>query len=102
MAKARRKKGSEPVNGEDTPRVRATPEVCPICGTTREAITFPDDMAAHLQSHAPVGRCPHCGNQHTDWKVDWDGVSYPRKDMSIFYCSPCGRYAPVNIREEVT
>jgi predicted RNA-binding Zn-ribbon protein involved in translation (DUF1610 family) len=100
MARARRKQGREPIQGEAAPRGKATPEVCPLCGTTREAITLPDDMAAHLQRHAPVGRCPHCGDQHTGWKVDWDGVSYPRQDVSLFYCSPCGRYAPVNTQEE--
>jgi hypothetical protein len=99
MARARRKPGSAPVEGADTSRGRVTPAVCPLCGTTREAITSPDDMAAHLQRHAPVGRCPHCGDQHTGWNVDWDGVAYPRKDVSLFYCSPCGTYAPVNTRE---
>jgi hypothetical protein len=102
MARARRKQGREPVEGEDTPRRRATPAVCPVCGTMRDTITFPDDMAAHLQRHAPVGRCPYCGDQHTGWNVDWDGVADPRKDVSLFYCAPCGTYAPVNPRAGVS
>jgi hypothetical protein len=36
----------------------------------------------------------------TGFRDPQDGVAYPRQDVSLFYCSPCGRYAPVNTREE--
>jgi hypothetical protein len=94
MAKARRKKGREPVEGEDTPRARTTPEVCPICGTIREAITFPDDMSAHLQSHAPGAVCQYCDGKEKGWRLDLDGAIHFRPDVSLFYCSNCGRYTP--------
>jgi hypothetical protein len=81
----------------DTPALkRTTPESCPVCrqsliGTTDEATT-------HLRRHAPQQACGNCGTQHTGWTLDWDAVMYPRKDVSLFYCSPCGQYAPVPVQ----
>src|SRR3712207_8173854 len=45
MARARRKPGSEPIQGETTPRGKATPAVCPLCGTTRS-----EEHTSELQS----------------------------------------------------
>jgi hypothetical protein len=92
---ARRTRKTTPA--EETPAVKPlVPDVCPVCpkplpGTRAEAIT-------HLQGHAPPQACGNCGTQHTGWTLDWDGVMYPRKDVSLFYCSPCGRYAPVPVQ----
>jgi hypothetical protein len=98
MARARRKQGVQQVDeGEGKPIVRATVEVCPVC------MVRPDeDMSTHLRGHAPIERCRHCGEKHVAWRVDLDGVTYPRPDVSLFYCDPCGVYAPVNAGEEVS
>jgi hypothetical protein len=92
MARRQRKTVSSSVEEGPTPIVRGTPEVCPMCaaplsGTVAEATT-------HLQRHAPPHACGNCGPQHTGWTLDWDGIQYPRTDVSLFYCAPCGMYAP--------
>jgi hypothetical protein len=97
MARARRKQGVQGAESEGKPLVRATVKVCPMCGITPE-----DGMSTHLQSHGPTEQCHHCGEKQVGWKVDWDGVMCPRPDVSIFYCDPCGVYAPVTTREEVS
>jgi hypothetical protein len=83
----------KPEPGEEIPAELA----CPVCSLTPE-----EDMGTHLQGHTPAERCPNCGEKHTGWKVDWDGVMYPRPDVSLFYCDPCGVYTPVNVGEEVS
>jgi hypothetical protein len=97
MARARRKQGVQVDAGEEQTIVKSMPSVCPVCGGSS-----PNEMPTHLQTHAPVERCHHCGDQHTGWKVDWDLVKYPRPDMSLFYCLPCGKYASVNTKEGVS
>ena len=91
MARARRKQGQVD-EGEQKPVARATVKVCPVCSNTP---AFPDDMSTHLQGHAPAEQCRNCGEKQTGWKIDWDGVMYPRPDVSLFYCDPCGVYVPV-------
>jgi hypothetical protein len=98
MARARRKQGQVDA-GEGKPIARATVKVCPLCSITPE-----DEISTHLQGHAPAEPCRHCGEKHTGWKVDWDGVMYPRPDVSLFFCDPCGVFFPVEpeSREEVS
>src|SRR6266850_1029530 len=96
MSRARRKQ-AQVAEGEEKPIIRATVKVCPVCSITPE-----EDMGTHLQGHTPAERCPNCGEKHTGWKVDWDGVMYPRPDVSLFYCDPCGVYTPVTVGEAVS
>jgi hypothetical protein len=63
---------------------------------------FPGEMITHLQSHAPGGVCQRYDETKKGWKLDLDSVQYFRPNVSIFYCSYCGRYAPVSAREEVS
>ena len=99
MARARRKPGVQVDTAMGQPIARAIVKVCPVC-----RITPDEDMSTHLQGHAPAETCPNCGEKHAGWKVDWDGVMYPRPDVSLFYCDPCGVYVPVEpqSREEVS
>jgi len=96
MARGRRKQYSKDVEPLD-PKQRALPEVCPVC-----RVSYGSDMLAHLQSHAPAEICQRCDVAQKGWRLEWDHVTYPRPDMSFFFCSGCGRYAPVNVREEVS
>jgi hypothetical protein len=82
MARARRRHPSQFVDDVAPPRVRTTPEVCPVC-----QVSLPDvllDVTTHLQSHAPVELCQHCDSKDKGWRLDWDGVQYFRKDLSLF------------------
>ena len=91
MARARRKQGLQVDAGESKPIVKATPEVCPLCGSADE------DMLTHLQSHAPTALCQRCEAKDKGWRLDGDGAAHHRPDVSLFYCSNCGRYAPVEV-----
>lgn len=51
-------------------------------------------MQAHLYSHAPTASCQRCEVKEKGWRLDWDLVKHPRPDVSVFFCSGCGRYAP--------
>jgi hypothetical protein len=102
MARARRKHPSQFVDDEPPPMGKSMLVVCPLCGRGPDDIPFPDDMAAHLKSHAPAEICQRCDGKERDWRLDWDNVKYPRPDVSVFYCSHCGKYAPVMTREEVS
>jgi hypothetical protein len=95
MARARRKQRVQVDAGEGKPIVRDVPAVCPVCGQTfvKGNLDTRAEMPRHLEGHAPAEPCPNCGTQHVGWKIDWDLVKYPRPDVSIFYCSPCGIYA---------
>lgn len=94
MARARRKQ--EQVDaGEGKPIARTMPDVCPVCGISDRA-----EMPIHLQSHAPVEICQRCDVPQKGWRLDWDGVQYFRKDVSIFLCSGCGRHAPIEASPE--
>ena len=99
MARARRKQGQVDA-GESKPIVKAMPDVCPICQATADTFAFPDDMAVHLQSHAPAAPCGAC-EKPQGWKIDRDTVTYPRPGL-YFYCDPCGRYGQEYLREEVS
>jgi hypothetical protein len=44
--------------------------------------------------------CRNCGEKHVGWKIDWDLIQYPRPDVTIFYCDPCGWYTPVTDGEK--
>jgi hypothetical protein len=93
--RTRRKEQAEDAGG--TPALkRTTPQSCPVCERSLSGTT--DEATTHLRSHAPQQACGNCGTQHTGWTLDWDGVMYPRKDVSLFYCSPCGRYAAVPVQ----
>jgi hypothetical protein len=96
MARARRSKSALVDEGEGKPIAKSLPEVCPLCSSADEG------MLTHLQSHAPVALCQHCDGKEKGWRLDTDGALYFRTDVSLFYCSNCGRYAPVPMREEVT
>ncbi len=61
-----------------------------------------DEAASHLRQHAPTERCRNCGEKQVTWALDWDGVRYPRPDLSLWFCDPCGRFAPVQAGEETT
>jgi hypothetical protein len=74
--------------------------MCPLCQVSLPAAIL--EATTHLQSHAPVELCARCDQQEKGWRLDWDHVKYPRPDMSFFFCSGCGRYAPVIVREEVS
>jgi hypothetical protein len=75
------------------PPARKTPEVCPLCGVS------PLNIMDHLTSHAPKELCQRCDGKEKSWKVDLDGVQHFRPDISVFYCSNCGRYAPMSGEE---
>lgn len=94
MARVRRKQGHVD-EGEQQPIVTRMPDVCPLCAVSS------DEMVTHLQSHAPIEVCQRCEANEKGWRLDSDGVTHFRPDVSIFYCSVCGRYAPVPITEEV-
>jgi hypothetical protein len=70
--------------------------VCPLCG-----MSFPREMLTHLESHAPVELCQRCDGKEKGWRLDSDSATHPRPDMSIFYCSYCGRYAPVDVSTDI-
>jgi hypothetical protein len=92
MARARRRHLSQFVDDVPPPRVKTMPAVCPMC---QEA--YPDElMLPHLQSHAPASLCSRCDEKEKGWRLDLDGVQYFRKDVSLFYCSGCGRYPAVD------
>jgi hypothetical protein len=95
MARSRRTQGRG-AEGEDKPIVRALPEVCPVCGESPAH----EDTSTHLQGHAPSMACPNCGTQHVGWKIDWDLVKYPRPDVSLFYCNPCGKYGSIEVSSQ--
>lgn len=96
MARSRRKKGAEPADGDGEPTIsRTMPAVCPLCGNHSDA-----EMLAHLQSHAPAEVCQCCDVKEKGWRLDLDGVQHFRVDVSIFYCSGCGRYPQISIRKE--
>jgi hypothetical protein len=98
MARARRKHPSQFVDDEAHPGVKTMPLVCPLCG-----VSSPDEMITHLQSHAPTALCQRCDGKEKGWRLDLDGANHFRPDVSVFYCSNCGRYAPVTMtREEVS
>jgi predicted RNA-binding Zn-ribbon protein involved in translation (DUF1610 family) len=89
MARGRRKSYSnagEPL----APQQRALPHVCPLCG-----VSSPDEP--HLKSHAPGELCQHCDGTEKGWRLDLDGTVHFRTDMSVFYCSNCGRYGPLEV-----
>ncbi len=97
MARLRRKKGVEPPEGEGEPIVRRTmSDVCPLCGNRAGA-----EILTHLYNHAPAEVCQRCEVKEKGWRLDLDGVQYFRPDVSIFYCSGCGRYPQMPIRKEV-
>jgi hypothetical protein len=64
-------------------------------------MSFPREMLTHLESHAPTALCQHCDGKEKGWRLDTDGANHFRADVSIFFCSHCGRYAPMTAREEV-
>jgi hypothetical protein len=97
MARARRKQPSQFVDHEAPPRARTSPRVCPRCD-----LEVPGEMITHLQSHSPIELCQRCDATEKGWKLDCDAVQYVRQDVSIFYCSHCGRYAPVRPGKEVS
>ncbi len=63
------------------------PAMCPLCGDP-----FGTEMLTHLRSHAPAEVCQRCEVKEKGWRLDLDGVRYFRSDVSIFYCTGCGRY----------
>jgi hypothetical protein len=95
MARARRKVNVQGAEGEAKPRVKTMPSVCPLCG-----VSSPDEMTTHLQSHAPAEICSRCDQKEKGWRLDLDGVQYFRKDVSLFYCTGCGRYPAVDVPPE--
>jgi hypothetical protein len=89
MARATRK----PKPSEDHSIVRIMPAHCPICEEH-----MPDLIPAatdHLQGHAPAEVCQRCEGKEKGWRLDWDLANHPRPDVSLFFCSNCGRYAPI-------
>ena len=96
MARARRKQGQVD-EGESKPIVKSMPTVCPLCG-----VEAADEMLTHLQSHAPGEICQRCDGKEKGWRLDTDGATHFRADVSLFYCNNCGRHAQVNTREEVS
>ena len=97
MARARRKQPSQVVDNGAPPTVKTLPAVCPLCGGS-----FPREMLTHLHRHAPVELCQHCDGKDKGWRLDTDGATHFRPDVSLFYCSHCGRYPPMNVGEEVS
>ena len=87
---------------------RAVP-ACPLCGEVPEVppleetlmegkkpvrLTAEAVLMAHLERHRPTQPCRHEGGEvHQGWKLDLDGVRHFRRDVSVWYCVPCGRYA---------
>ena len=100
MARARRRKQGQVDAGEGKVLVRVIIDVCPICQAIPDTFAFPDDIAGHLQTHAPSDKCRYCQEKQVAWKVDRDTVHYPKPGL-YFYCDPCGRYSQEHIREEV-
>jgi transcription elongation factor Elf1 len=90
MARARRSKQGE-VKGDWTPIKPTLPDECPLCGVSS------DEMLPHLQSHAPVEICQRCEAKEKGWRLDGDGATHFRTDIGLFYCSNCGRYAPIEV-----
>jgi hypothetical protein len=97
MARARRKPQVQVDAGEGKSIVKTLPAVCPLCG-----VSFPREMRTHLLSHAPVEPCQRCDGKEKGWRLDTDGATHFRPDVSIFYCSHCGRYPSMNVGEEVS
>jgi hypothetical protein len=95
MARARRKQASQFIDDVPSPRAKAMPDVCPLC-----EVSYGAEISTHLLSHAPVELCQRCDEQDKSWRLDEDGVQYFRKDVSLFYCRGCGRYAPLEIIPE--
>ena len=100
MARARRRTTKAEDAGDTLAPQRTIPEACPVCEQSLPRTM--DEATTHLRNHAPQEPCGHCGTQHTGWTLDWDGIMYPRKDISLFYCSPCGKFAPVKAEEDAT
>jgi hypothetical protein len=98
MARGQRKQYSKDVEPLD-PKQRTLPDTCPLCQESLLAAIL--EATTHLQSHAPAELCARCDQKEKGWRLDWDNVKYPRPDMSFFFCSGCGRYALLSIREEV-
>jgi hypothetical protein len=94
MARGRRKQ-AQVDEGEIKPIGKTLSTVCPLCRVEDS------EMLTHLQSHAPVAICQRCDGQDKGWRLDTDGALHFRPDVSMFYCSNCGRHAPVNVGEEV-
>lgn len=89
MARGKRKSyahAGEPL----APQQRTLPAVCPLC-----SVSSPDEP--HLKSHAPGELCQRCDGKEKGWRLDSDEATHPRPDMSLFYCSNCGRYAPLEV-----
>jgi hypothetical protein len=95
MARARRKQASQFVNDVPAPRAKTMPAVCPLC-----EVSYGTETLTHLLRHAPGELCQRCDEKEKGWRLDLDGVQYFRKDVSIFYCSGCGRYTPVEVIPE--
>jgi hypothetical protein len=95
MARGRRKEYSRDAEPLD-PKQRTLPAVCPLC-----EMSVPREMLTHLESHAPVEVCTRCDGKEREWRLDTDGANHFRADVSIFFCSHCGRYALLPVREEV-
>jgi hypothetical protein len=99
MARGRRKQYAETGEPLD-PKQRTIPDKCPLCQESLTAAIL--EATTHLQNHAPVELCVRCDQKEKGWRLDWDNVKYPRPDMTFFFCSNCGRYAPMHVREEVS
>jgi hypothetical protein len=98
MARARRSKPGQ-VKGDWTPITPTLPDTCPLCGQKfiEGNLDMRAEMPTHLQSHAPAEICQRCDGTGRAWRLDADGATHFRADVSIFYCSNCGRYAPVEM-----
>jgi hypothetical protein len=92
MARAQRNNSPTSTSG-DTPQSRRVPGIltCPVC----DVPLGDGSPEVHLQEHKPTVGCIMCTG-HTDWRIDWDNVVY-HPERSLFYCRPCGRFAPVTM-----
>jgi hypothetical protein len=98
MARARRRKPEVQVDArEGKPIVKSLPAMCPLCG-----VSVPREMLTHLLSHAPGELCQRCDGKEKGWRLDTDGATHFRPDMSLFYCSHCGRYPSMTVGEEAS
>jgi hypothetical protein len=91
MARAQRNNSPTPASG-DILRSRRVPVIlsCPVCDVLLGDIP----VESHLLGHMPTVGCLMC-TQHARWVIDWDSVAHPHTSHGLYYCNPCGRYAPV-------
>jgi hypothetical protein len=92
MARAKRSNTRGQALTDEAPQSRRVPVIltCPVCDLLLGEM--PTDI--HLQTHVPTVACIMCSHDKKYWRLDMDNAVY-HPTWSLFYCSNCGRFAPV-------